>query len=85
MEKLHKTTIKRILIGGTDMWSLNSKGEKEFTGGKDNWDEAAKIAKDCPHFKIDDEDEQVSDEPVSCYNCRYRRWSLKSFTCIRLS
>lgn len=63
------------------MWIYNAKGKKEFSGGKDNWDEAARIAKTCVNFKMDEEDELVSDEPVSCYNCRYRRWSLKSFTC----
>lgn len=65
------------------MWNFNSKGEKEFAGGKKDWVEVAKIAKDCLSFKIDDEDELVSDEPVSCYNCRYRRWNLKSFSCMQ--
>ena len=65
------------------MWDFNAKGEKEFTGGKQDWSQAAKIAKDCSNFKIDVEDELVSDETVSCYNCRYRRWSSKSFTCLR--
>ena len=68
---------------GINMWNFNSKGEKEFTGGKKNWDGVAMIAKNCSYFKIDDEDELVSDDPVSCYNCRYRRWSLKSFTCMQ--
>lgn len=63
------------------MWILNSKGEKEFSGGKKDWAGAAEAAKLCLHFTTDDEDELVSDEPVSCYNCRYRRWNLKSFTC----
>lgn len=63
------------------MWILNSKGEKEFSGGKKDWTGAAEAAKLCPNFTTDDEDELVSDEPVSCYNCRYRRWNLKSFTC----
>lgn len=65
------------------MWNLNFKGEKEFTRGNQDWACVIKIAKDCSSFKIDDEDELVSDDPVSCYNCRYRRWSLKSFTCMK--
>jgi hypothetical protein len=83
MEKLHKATIKCVLIGGMDMWSFNTKGEKEFSGGKGNWSKVAEIAKACPNFKADEEDEQVSDETVSCYNCRYRKWSLKSFICMK--
>ena len=66
------------------MWSFNSKGEKEFTGGKNDLLKAAKTAKSCPNFKVDVEEEIVTDEQVSCYNCRYRRWSLKSFTCLKI-
>ena len=39
-------------------------------------------AVDCPWFQADDEDEWVSDDPVSCYNCRYRRWTAESFECV---
>lgn len=63
------------------MWNFNAKGEKEFSGSKNNWIKVSEIAKDCLYFKLDDEDEQVADESISCYNCRYRRWTLKSFTC----
>ncbi|MFA6941242.1 MAG: hypothetical protein WCQ54_09730 [Clostridiaceae bacterium] len=58
---------------------FNLKGE--FTGSKEDYDIAGKISKECKYFKLDDEDELVSDEEISCFNCRYRRWSIKSFTC----
>ncbi len=65
------------------MWIINDKGEREFSGGKKDWEAAAAIAQQCPQFKPDDEDEMAADEPVSCYNCRYRRWTLKSFICCK--
>ncbi|MBN2107139.1 MAG: hypothetical protein JW832_06895 [Deltaproteobacteria bacterium] len=37
----------------------------------------------CPHFFLDDEDECVSDEEISCLNCRYRRWTQESFLCMK--
>ncbi|MEN6348246.1 MAG: hypothetical protein ABFD08_02460 [Syntrophomonas sp.] len=63
------------------MWRINEKGEREFSRGKEDWDFAARAAENCPGFKPDDEDEMVADETVSCYNCRYRRWTNKSFVC----
>lgn len=44
--------------------------------------EAARTAV-CDSYRRDDEDETV-DDTVSCYNCRYRRWTAQSFTCMRL-
>ncbi len=41
---------------------------------KDIFTMAAARAGACPGFKEDHEDECVSDEQVSCLNCRYRRW-----------
>lgn len=49
----------------------------------DNGAEAARIAALCELFHPDEEDEQVADEPLSCHNCRYRRWTATSFTCCR--
>lgn len=43
--------------------------------------EAARAAA-CDGYRRDDEDETV-DDTVSCYNCRYRRWTAQSFTCMR--
>lgn len=65
------------------MWHQTDKGEREFTGGKQDWSTAARIAENCPHFQEDDEDELVADETVSCYNCRYRRWTTKTFVCCK--
>jgi hypothetical protein len=59
--------------------------EKEFTGGLNNWAPAAEAASKCPAFVPDDEDEQIADDPVSCYNCRYRRWTFNSIVCIKQS
>ena len=39
-------------------------------------------AETCPVFQADDEDEWVSDDPVSCCNCRFRRWTAESFVCV---
>ncbi|MGI5921591.1 MAG: hypothetical protein ACOX6I_07625 [Syntrophomonadaceae bacterium] len=63
------------------MWRINERGEYEFTGSKENWAEAAQLAEACVYFKPDDEDEMVADEPVSCYNCQYRKWTVNSFIC----
>lgn len=64
------------------MWLITDKGEREFSGSKMDWDVVAQIAENCPGFEPDDEDEIVADEAVSCYNCRYRRWTMNSFCCL---
>ena len=48
---------------------------------RDDWAGAARIAATCVAFYPDEEDEQVADEVLSCFNCRYRRWTVTSFTC----
>jgi hypothetical protein len=63
------------------MWRTDEKGAKEFTGGKESWGLAAKVAEACGRF-VPDVDEEFVDEGISCYNCRYRRWSAESFTCL---
>jgi hypothetical protein len=45
--------------------------------------QAAQAALACQHFALDDEDELVSDEELSCLNCRYRRWTQESFSCMK--
>ncbi|HEX3012217.1 MAG TPA: hypothetical protein VHQ70_09340 [Syntrophomonadaceae bacterium] len=65
------------------MWRINNEEKREFCGGREDWQTAARIAENCPGFKADDEDEMVADEDVSCYNCRFRRWTEKSFVCCR--
>jgi hypothetical protein len=49
--------------------------------GQNNWDGAARIAALCNTFHPDEDDEQVADDPLSCYNCRYRRWTAVSMSC----
>lgn len=63
------------------MWRINGSGEKEFTGGSEDWSGAALAAAQCHFFRPDAEEEIVADEVISCYNCRYRRWTALSFTC----
>lgn len=55
----------------------------EVPQGKDDWIGAARLAAACRSFCPDEEDEQVADEPRSCYNCRYRRWTVASFSCYK--
>jgi len=62
-------------------FSFSPKGEKTFRYGQETPIKAAECARNCPHFSPDDEDECTADEPVSCYNCRWRRWSASAFTC----
>jgi hypothetical protein len=64
------------------MWNINNKGERVFSGSKEDWAVVAQIAENCPGFRPDDEDERIADEDVSCYNCRYRRWTMNSFVCL---
>jgi len=65
------------------MWLINKQGEREFAGGKEDWIQAALVAQKCGYFRADDEDEMVADEPISCYNCLFRRWTARSFACYR--
>lgn len=58
-------------------------GQSEYAGGKEDWERVAQIARLCKEFVLDDEDELVSDEERSCYNCRFRRWTKSSFVCMR--
>lgn len=38
----------------------------------------------CQQFSPDDEDEQVDDVQVSCFNCMKRRWLNSGLECIQL-
>jgi hypothetical protein len=55
----------------------------KFLYGKYDDDRALAGAANCAHFTEDCEDECVSDTPVSCFNCRYRRWTQESFICMK--
>ena len=37
----------------------------------------------CSFFRLDDEDELVSDDELTCLNCRYRRWTRDGFACLK--
>jgi hypothetical protein len=64
------------------IWRMMPDQKRVFLLGRDADVVAAQIAKQCPTFVADDEDEWVSDEECSCYNCRYRRWTEDSFCCM---
>ena len=64
------------------MWIENAAGQKIFRLGNEAWAEAARTAENCSRFHPDEEDEWVADEPRSCYNCRFRRWTAQAFTCL---
>ncbi|WHH58822.1 hypothetical protein [Petroclostridium sp. X23] len=70
-------------MGNSNIWCIGNKGKKEFAGGKNDWEKAAQVAGNCSNFSADDEDEWVADESRSCYNCRYRRWTMQSFICCK--
>lgn len=56
-----------------------------FLGGKEDDERAIESARECEHFALDsDEEERVSSEERSCYNCLFRRWNKESFECLKL-
>ncbi len=63
------------------MWKIGDDGVREYRMGKNDWSGAARMAGLCKVFQEDVEEEIVADDPVSCYNCRFRRWTETSFTC----
>lgn len=50
--------------------------------GTEDWGAAARHAADCVAFRPDVEEEQIADERISCYNCRYRRWLATGISCL---
>ena len=54
-----------------------------FTGGREAYASAGAAAARCVSFAPDCEEEEAADETVSCYNCRYRRWTSNSFECVK--
>jgi hypothetical protein len=44
---------------------------------------ARQAALACAFFRLDDEDELVSDDERTCLNCRYRRWTVDGFVCLK--
>jgi hypothetical protein len=64
------------------VWYL-CEDRKSFLYGRDDPQKAREAAGSCPGFREDNDYERVSDDPVSCYNCRYRRWTRESFDCMK--
>ena len=60
---------------------IRDKGK--FLYGKYDVGRALAEAKNCTIFTEDSEDECVSDILLSCFNCRYRRWTQESFMCMK--
>ncbi len=58
-------------------------GKAVWCGGKEDFAQAAETAAGCAAFRADCEEECVADEAVSCYNCRYRRWTRDGFVCMK--
>jgi len=50
--------------------------------GVEDWHSAALHALGCTTFRGDVDEEQIADEAVSCYNCRYRRWLAEGISCL---
>jgi len=65
------------------IWEKTPSGKRRFRYGKENYLLAAQAARQCGLFTYDDEDETVCEEDLSCYNCRYRRWTPDSFECVK--
>jgi len=56
----------------------------EFLYGRRDFVKSAECAFACPSFTRDnDEEEEISNCEVSCYNCLYRRWTAASFRCMK--
>lgn len=66
-----------------NLWEKSVSGKKTFLFGKENYRLAAEASRQCMSFVCDDEDETVCDDEQSCYNCRYRRWTIDSFECLK--
>jgi hypothetical protein len=61
-------------------------GELEFWGSVCSDDDlavAARAAAACGTYRRDDEDEDPLGGALSCFGCRYRRWTPDGFTCMK--
>jgi hypothetical protein len=65
-----------------ELWKMDN-GRKSFRHGGHAPRSAALAAESCGGFAPDDEEEWEAEEAVSCYNCRYRRWTATGFDCLR--
>lgn len=44
---------------------------------------AAALAAACGSYRRDDEDEDPLEGAVNCFGCRFRRWAVDGFTCLK--
>lgn len=65
------------------MFKRNERGQWEFLHGKEAYKEAVMESLNCGQFVEDDEDEQVTEDLKSCYNCQFRRWTMHTFVCLK--
>ena len=64
------------------IWDTGKKG-RLFLPGRAAPDLAAETAEQCGGFVRDYEEECFAEQEVTCYNCRYRRWTKDSFECMK--
>ncbi|WP_423801899.1 hypothetical protein [Neobacillus sp. SAB-20_R2A] len=64
------------LVNGLKLFSGNAELPEVF-------ETTVSVAKNCPDFRLDVEDEIVYENVTTCYNCRYRRWNPEGFTCYK--
>ncbi|MEC4727571.1 hypothetical protein HWQ46_18665 [Shewanella sp. D64] len=57
----------------------------QFKFGVDNEPASRDSANECRFFMPDDEDEQIDDTLISCYNCMNRRWLVDGMECLKIS
>ncbi len=61
-------------------------GSKFFLGDdsvQEDMDATVVLATACPLYKDDEEEEIYLEGTLTCYNCRYRRWSRTGFSCFK--
>lgn len=65
---------------------VNDADGLRFQGSIENPEDyraALEIGAECPHYSIDDDDEDYCEGERSCFNCRYRRWLADGFQCMK--
>lgn len=61
-------------------------GSKCFLGDDNVWEDmkaTVVLATACPFYKDDVDEEIYLEGALTCYNCRYRRWSRPGFSCYK--
>lgn len=61
-------------------------GVRHFCGNensKEDFDATVTLAKACSQYIIDLDEEVNWDNEITCYNCRYRRWTNLGYSCYK--